>query len=150
MRSEIVTVKMLKDKHLFDNFTVPFKSTNRSTGYDIVATSIKEETDRKIIYGTNLYLEPLDHSIDIRIFPRSSIHKKLLVLANSIGLCDNDYRGEIMVVFYKLFPESEPYKVGDKIAQLVLGKRYEIEFELVDELTETNRGKGGFGSTDTK
>lgn len=84
-------------------------------------------------------------SIDIR--PRSSIWKTGMVLANSPATCDFDYRGEIKLIFYHVMPNMPRYKVGDKIAQVKIGVTPTIEFREVDELTDTERGEGGFGST---
>ena len=82
-----------------------------------------------------------------RIYPRSSIYKTGLVLANSSGTVDQCYRGELMAKFYSVIPTGQEYKVGDRCAQLILEKIPEMEFEEVDELSETDRGAGGFGST---
>ena len=98
--------------------------------------------------------------------PRSSVSKYNLVLANSIGLIDADYRGEVLIRFkyiwqpedYKLNTynklEGTPnleriYKKGDKICQLKVTKVEHAEFVLVDQLDSTQRGEGGFGSTGT-
>ena len=83
-------------------------------------------------------------SIDFR--PRSSIYKTGMILSNCEGTLDEDYRGEIKAYFYKVAP-GKIYKVGDKIGQIKLGFTLPIEFEEVDELSDTKRGSGGFGST---
>ena len=70
-----------------------------------------------------------------------------MVLANCEPTIDESYRGEIMVIFYHVFPDMPRYKVGDKILQIKLGIAETIEFEEVDELGETERGTGGFGSS---
>ena len=104
---------------------------------------------------------------DILAFPRSSVSKYNLTLANSIGLIDADYRGEVLLRFkYNWQPEDyrirtdnllegrvnvdKLYKKGDKVCQLKVTKVENVKFELVDELDSTNRGDGGFGSTDNK
>jgi dUTPase len=104
---------------------------------------------------------------DILAFPRSSVSKYNLVLANCIGLIDADYRGEVLLRF-KYIWQPEDYKIrtdnllegyvnftklynkGDKVCQLKVTKVENVEFVLVDELDSTNRGDGGFGSTDVK
>ena len=83
-------------------------------------------------------------SIDFR--PRSSIWKTGMILSNCEGTLDEDYRGEIKAYFYKVAP-GKIYKVGDKIGQIKLGFTLPMEFEEVDELSDTKRGNGGFGST---
>tara|TARA_B110000495_G_scaffold119764_1_gene103961 strand:+ start:166 stop:693 length:528 start_codon:yes stop_codon:yes gene_type:complete len=165
------------------NIVLPKNSTQYDVGYDIVATShpaIAGEYDEEtkawsridyIQYHTDLYIEPCidDKTYHTNIFPRSSISKYNLVLANSIGLIDAGYRGELLVRFkYVYQPEDlfarirghqttipihtnvnmdRIYSKGDRIAQLVVAETQPVEFELVDELTNTDRGEGGFGST---
>jgi len=108
-----------------------------------------------------------DIDYDILAFSRSSVSKYNLVLANCIGLIDADYRGEVLLRF-KYIWQPEDYKIrtdnliegtvnplklyykGDKICQLKVTKVENVEFILVNELDSTNRGEGGFGSTDTK
>jgi dUTP pyrophosphatase len=68
-------------------------------------------------------------------------------LANSIGTIDNDYRGELCFVFYKVGKECKPYSVGDRIGQLIIQRQIDVEFERSVYLDETNRGTGGFGSS---
>ena len=85
------------------------------------------------------------YSIDFR--PRSSIWKTGMVLSNSVGTIDDLYRGEVSAVFYHVFPNMPRYKVGDRIGQIKLGFTLPIEFEEVDELSDTERGDGGYGST---
>lgn len=84
-------------------------------------------------------------SIDFR--PRSSIWKTGLILSNCEGTIDELYRGEVLAYFYEVIPGKEKYKVGDRIGQIKLGFTLPIEFEEVDELSETERGENGFGST---
>lgn len=81
--------------------------------------------------------------------PRSSVHKTEMVLANSCGVLDRNYRGEVKAFFYKVGKHVKPYEVGDRILQLIITNAdpEEVEFVEVDDLEETNRGIGGFGST---
>ena len=81
------------------------------------------------------------------LMPRSSISKTPLRMANSIGLIDAGYRGELMAVCDHI--KSEPYRIekGQRLFQLVACDCSPISYELVDELSETTRGEGGFGST---
>lgn len=163
---------------------IPKNLTQYDVGYDIVASShpaISGEYDEElgawsridyIQYHTDLYIEPRLEDGKIfhtNIFPRSSISKYNLVLANSIGLIDAGYRGELLVRFkYVTQPEDiyariqghqstipiftnvnmdRIYSKGDRIAQLVIAETHPVEFELVDDLSTTDRGSGGFGST---
>ena len=91
------------------------------------------------------YYSNVKLSIDFR--PRSSIWKTGLILSNCEGTIDELYRGEVLAYFYEVIPGKEKYKVGDRIGQIKLGFTLPIEFEEVDELSETERGIGGFGST---
>lgn len=164
-----------------------------AAGYDIVATS-----DPKIVgdgmkvpvsdgkevmawkrvdyveYETNLFIAPEAKTFHTLIHPRSSVSKYNLILANSIGLVDNDYRGMVICRFkyiwqpedyrpkmgdkndicelslYGWLNESKIYKKGDTIAQLVVEPTTSVTWEFVDDLTQTQRGEGGFGSTDRK
>lgn len=168
-------------KQLYDEnkekipITLPVRASEVAAGYDIVATS-----DPKIVgeqegsvwkridyieYETNLYIAPESITFHTLIHPRSSISKYNLVLANSIGLVDNDYRGMVICRFKYIwqpedlkypFPSgilgnvnyNKIYKKGDTIAQLVVEPTVMVDFELVDDLTKTKRGEGAFGSTD--
>lgn len=175
-------IQVLKNDTYNNENALPKTATDRSTGYDIVATSDPEIVGEKTDYGykridyiqyrTNLYVavkpdhgphfgfgyELIDY--DILAFPRSSVSKYNLILANCIGLIDSDYRGEVLLRFkYMWQPEDidlqvgkpnleKIYKKGDKICQLKITKVEHAEFCLVDKLDSTQRGEGGFGSTD--
>lgn len=182
-----MNIQVLKNEDYQDVDNLPKKGTDRSTGYDIIATSdpeiVGETKDNTtytrieyIQYKTNLKLAVLkdrtysgfghtDIDYDVLAFPRSSVSKYNLVLANSIGLVDADYRGEVLLRFKYIWqPEdlrfnkdnlfegivntNKIYKKGDKICQLKVTKVENVEFVLVNELDSTNRGEGGFGSTD--
>lgn len=84
-------------------------------------------------------------SIDLR--PRSSIWKTGMVLSNCEGTIDELYNGEISAVFYHVMPDMPRYKVGDRIGQIKIGATLPIIFKEVDELSETERGNGSYGST---
>lgn len=84
-------------------------------------------------------------SIDAR--PRSSIFKTGLSLCNSCGTIDEPYTGEVCAYFYDIVPQLPKYKKGDRIVQVKVGVTFPVEWEEVDEIRETERGSGGFGST---
>ena len=182
-------IQVLKNETYQSVDNLPIKGTDRATGFDVVVTSEPEIVGEKydngtykridyIQYKTNLKLAVqkervfsnfghTDIDYDILAFPRSSVSKYNLVLANCIGLIDADYRGEVLLRF-KYIWQPEDYKIrtdnliegtvnplklyykGDKICQLKVTKVENVEFILVNELDSTNRGEGGFGSTDTK
>jgi dUTP pyrophosphatase len=118
-------------------------------GADLVATSVDSSTrEGQIVYGTGLAVEIPEGMVGL-VFPRSSIRDKDLVLSNSVGVIDSGYRGEIMATFNLKNPWSpdDVYKVGDRIAQLVIMPVPLAHYVEVDELSETERGKEGHGST---
>lgn len=90
----------------------------------------------------------VDIALDFR--PRSSIWKTGMVLANSTGTVDYGYRNGVSLIFYHVFPNMPRYKVGDKIGQMKVNITESIDFKEVDELGDSERGLGGFGSTGLK
>ena len=182
-------IQVLKNDTYQSVDNLPKKGTDRATGFDVVVTSDPEIVGELydngaykrvdyIQYKTNLKLAVqkervfsnfghTDLDYDILAFPRSSVSKYNLVLANCIGLIDADYRGEVLLRF-KYIWQPEDYKIrtdnllegyvnstklynkGDKVCQLKVTKVENVEFVLVYELDSTTRGDGGFGSTDTK
>ena len=116
---------------------------------DLVATSIISETDTQITFGMGVALEIPDGFVGL-IFPRSSVRKTRLMLSNCVGVVDSGYRGELQATFNKVNQNSQSendYKVGDRIAQIMIIPHPPIEFTEVDELSDSERGMGGFGST---
>jgi dUTP pyrophosphatase len=80
------------------------------------------------------------------IFPRSSIYKTSLILSNCVGIIDSGYRGSIMLKF-QYIEEGLVYEIGDRVGQIIIIPYPQIEFKEVDELSATERGLGGYGST---
>ena len=165
----------VKIKKLNDKAVIPSQAREGDFCYDVVAISEEEvapnvwryglglayeikRTDFYIAYipvdialrqGVVLDLDILKLSIDFR--PRSSVWKTGMILSNCVGTLDEFYRGEMMAVYYHIFPNMPRYKVGDKIGQIKLGITLPIKFEEVEEINmNTERGTGGFGSTDKK
>lgn len=143
---------IVKVKKLNEDAVLPQKSHNDDFCYDIVATSEEEVAPNVWRYGTGLCFElseirNSDTIVDIDLRPRSSIWKTGMVLSNSQGTIDFSYRGEVMAVFYHIMPNMPRYKVGDKIAQIKIGTTIPMQFVFVEELSETERGAGGYGST---
>jgi len=116
-------------------------------GADLVAT-VAWATESQIVYGTGLAVEIPEGMVGL-VFPRSSVRNYALSMANSVGVIDSGYRGEIMVTFnIKTNHNSrELYKIGDRIAQLVIIPVPLAKYVEVDELSETERGIEGHGST---
>lgn len=117
-------------------------------GADLVATSVdfSRDSNSQIVYGTGLAVEIPEGMVGL-IFPRSSIRNFDLSMSNSVGVIDSGYRGEIMVTFNQKNPWADIYKVGDRIAQLVIVPVPLITYAETQELSETNRGTAGHGST---
>ena len=116
-------------------------------GADLVATSIDTHRNGQIVYGTGLAVEIPEGMVGL-VFPRSSVRNYDLVMSNSVGVIDSGYRGEIMVTFNLKDPlPGDIYIIGDRIAQLVIMPVPLVQYTEVDELSETERGTGGHGST---
>jgi dUTP pyrophosphatase len=136
-------------KKLSEKAVIPTYAKSGDAGMDLVATSIISETDTQITYGIGLALEIPFGFVGL-IFPRSSVRKTRLMLSNCVGVVDSGYRGELQATFNKVNQNSiaeNDYKVGDRIAQIMIIPHPPIEFDEVAELSDTERGEGGFGST---
>ena len=137
----------VKIKKLNPNAVIPTYAKSGDAGMDLVATKIISNTTFDVTYGTDLAMEIPKGFVGL-VFPRSSIRKYELILSNSVGVIDSGYRGELQATFKKENGlDSLAYKVGDRIAQIMIIPHPPIEFEEVDELSDTERGEGGFGST---
>jgi len=150
----------VKIKKLNPKAVIPTYAKVGDGGMDLVATSIIKDTPEQITYGMGIALEIPDGFVGL-IFPRSSIRKTGLDLSNSVGVCDSGYRGELQATFNKVYggnrfydetkntedTSNDFYKVGDRIAQIIIIPYPPIEFTEVEELSNTERGEGGFGST---
>ena len=138
----------VKIKKLVPEAVIPSYANLGDAGLDLVATWIKVEDHNKygyFEYGTGICIEIPEGYVGL-IFPRSSISKTGMLLTNSVGVIDSGYRGEIKFRF-KYISGTNSYNVGDKVGQMIIMPYPKIEFEEVEELTETERGDGGFGST---
>lgn len=124
--------------------TIPTKAHKEDAGFDLTAT-IRSTTERYYMYGTGIKVGIPAGFVGL-LFPRSSISNKNLLMANSVGVIDAGFTGEVMVKF-KRDVGSIPYSLGDKIAQLVIMPIPQIEFIETEELEETDRGEGSFGSS---
>jgi dUTP pyrophosphatase len=134
-------------KKLNENAVIPTYAKSGDAGMDLVATRIISNTTFDVSYGTDLAMEIPNGFVGL-VFPRSSIRKYELVLSNSVGVIDSGYRGELQATFRKENGlDSLAYKVGDRIAQIMIIPHPPIEFDAVNELSDTERGEGGFGST---
>ena len=134
-------------KKLNEGAIVPSYSKQGDAGMDLTAINISKDNVGNITYHTGLAIEIPEGYVGL-LFPRSSVSKKQQFLTNSVGVIDSGYRGEIQATFIKTNGlDSWDYKVGDRIAQLIIIPYPQIEFEEVEDLSQTERGTGGFGST---
>jgi dUTP pyrophosphatase len=134
-------------KKLNENAVIPSYAKDGDAGMDLIATSIIGEEPFQITYGLGIALEIPKGFVGL-VFPRSSIRKTDLSLTNCVGVIDSGYRGELQATFRKhKGVASKTYEVGDRIAQIMIIPHPPIEFEEAAELSDTERGEGGFGST---
>jgi len=138
---------IVKIKRLHKDSIIPKYSKPGDAGLDLTATSKFYDDFDNVCYGTGLALEIPEGYVGL-LFPRSSISKTDLTLRNSVGIIDSGYRGEITFKFNNILMSScEPYNVKERIGQLIIMPYPTIEFEEVEELSTTERGEEGYGST---
>jgi dUTP pyrophosphatase len=138
---------MIKVKKLDSNAVIPSYSKVGDAGMDLTITDIKENTSFSITYGFGIAMEIPKGYVGL-IFPRSSVRNQDLILSNSVGVIDSGYRGEIQATFKKTQGlDSLSYNVGERGAQILILPYPTVYMTEVPELSETERGTGGFGST---
>jgi dUTP pyrophosphatase len=139
----------VKIKKLHADAVIPSYSTYGDAAMDLTAVSLTIDKYDNLVYYTGLSME-IPYGYVGLIFPRSSVSKLELSLANSVGVIDSGYRGEIMCKFKRLandLSQISGYVSGDRVAQIMIIPKPEISFVEVDELSDSVRGEGGFGST---
>jgi len=144
-----MTIKIInKSVHSLPNY-----ETLASAGMDLRANlteSIVLQPMERTIVKTGLFLE-LPIGFEAQVRPRSGLAaKKGITVLNAPGTVDADYRGEVGVILINLSTEAFTIENGERIAQLVIAKHERAEWDLVEELSTTSRGAGGFGSTGVK
>lgn len=142
---------VVKVKKLVPAAVMPRKAHASDAGFDLVAVNRTVDDDGAVVYWTGLAFEIPEGYVGL-VFPRSSIARKDLVLSNGVGVIDAGYRGEVMAKFKFVGPlsmheEYHWYDIGDRIAQLIVMKLPEVELVESEELSESERGIGGYGST---
>lgn len=137
----------VKFKKVHSDVKSPTKAHSTDAGWDLTCYVIDEDPKRGIItYHTGVCVKlPKNHFA--LLCPRSSVYKHKLQLANGLGVIDENYTGELIFKYRILHPNTTRYEVGDRIGQIVILPRPDFEFEEVDELEESDRGEGGFGSS---
>lgn len=153
----------VKIKKLHPDAVIPAYAKAGDAGMDLTAVSMKIDEYSNICYGTGLAFEIPEGYVGL-VFPRSSNCKKDVILTNCVGVIDSGYRGEVSFKFKgldgcvnKMYGEEgfaiknrifgKAFKVGDRIGQIIIMPYPQIEFVEVDELSETERGTGGYGSS---
>jgi len=132
-------------RRLVHDAKLPSKERVSDSGYDLTLLYEKSRTNNVILYGTGLVVEP-PTGWYFDLVPRSSIIKRGYLLANSVGVIDRSYRGELLVPLIKVDPDSPDLELPARIAQLI--PRPIVHFDVVENgVTTSHRGVGGFGST---
>ncbi|MGN1386433.1 MAG: dUTP diphosphatase [Bacillus sp. (in: firmicutes)] len=137
----------IKFKKISPSAVVPTKAHKSDAGFDLTCTRYEVTDGELFTYHTDIAVEIPEGHVGL-LFPRSSIYKQDLFLTNAVGVCDSCYRGEIMFKFKSTEYECNHfYEVGDRIGQLVIMPYPEVEFVEADELSDSDRGTGGYGSS---
>lgn len=138
----------VKFKKLHEDSILPYYSSEDAAGLDCTVYS------KNYNHKTHCWEYGLGFAVEIPkgyvglVFPRSSICNTGLELSNAVGVVDSDYRGEVMVKFYEnITANIKEYKIGERACQLIIIPYPKIKVIEAKELSETKRGKGGYGST---
>jgi len=148
----MATVKLLKLSHFDDELALPRYETKLAAGADIRACLGKGESmtirpGERVLVPTGLAME-IPAGFEVQVRPRSGLSFKTgLMAVNSPGTIDADYRGEVKIILGNLGTKDEVIAHGDRVAQIVLAPVTQANFEITTEISETERGAGGFGST---
>jgi len=138
----------VKFRKLHIDAKAPVKGSEHAAGYDLTATTVND-VNGFLIVSCGLAFE-IPQGYAGYLFPRSGIANKDLILSNCVGVIDSDYRGEVLAKFRTTsqregFPNN--YKVNERFAQLIIMPVPEVEYTEANELSDTARGAGGYGST---
>ena len=135
----------IRFKKLSPSAVVPRKAHASDAGFDLTCTRYEVTNGELFTYHTDIAVEIPDGYVGL-LFPRSSIYKQDLFLTNSVGVIDSCYRGEVTAKFRPhLF--AKPYDKGDRFAQMIIIPYPHVDLVEVDELSDSDRGEGGYGST---
>ena len=144
---------LVKIKKLDDNAVIPTYGTEYSAGadlYALISDDLEIKPQETVIIPTGIAMEIPNGYVGL-IYARSSLGtKKGLTPANKVGVIDSDYRGEIKVVLFNQSNKIQTITKNERIAQIIITPYIKVQFQEVDELSNTIRGEGGFGSTNKK
>lgn len=140
----------LKFKRMHDNAVLPVKGREGDAAFDLVATEeVVDLENRNLTYKLGWAVEIPTGYVGL-LAARSSVTNKDIILGNSVGIIDENYRGELMVKFKSTIPRgARKYDVGERVAQLMVVPVLNLQPIEVPELSESNRGEGSFGSSGT-
>lgn len=149
----MITVKVKKLSHYDESFPLPSYETTGAAGADVraslgVGEKLLLKPGERVLVPTGLSME-IPYGYEVQVRPRSGLSFKTgLMVLNSPGTIDSDYRGEVKIILGNLGTKEEIISHGDRVAQLVLAPVTQAHYVVSsDELSETARGAGGFGST---
>ena len=142
---------LLKIKKIKDNARIPKRATNGSAGMDLYACineSITLNPGQLALVPTGIAIELPDNGCAAFLYARSGLGVKHgICLSNGVGVIDSDYRGEVCVGLCNVSDKAYTIEPDERIAQMVIAPVFTPDIEEVDELSDTSRGEGGFGST---
>lgn len=133
-------------KKLNANAVIPKYAKAGDACVDLVAVERWSDDFGNTCYNTGLALEIPSGYVGL-VYPRSSVSKTDMMLRNSVGVIDSGYRGPVVLKFREYDKSLFNYKIGDRIAQLMIMPYPKVEFVEVEKLSDSDRGTGGFGST---
>ena len=139
-----VNIKKLDERAVIPKYAKP-----GDAGMDLTAISWERDDYDNFVYGTGLAIEIPEGYVGL-LFPRSSNRKTNVYMTNHVGVIDSGYRGEIMITYKDRDYDGGmrlPYYIGDRVAQLIIIPYPTINLVEVEELSKTERGEGGHGST---
>ena len=136
----------VKFKKMHPDAVIPTYAKDGDAAMDLHAAEVLKDKWGNHVYLTGVALEIPPGYVGL-LFPRSSVSKTSMSLANSVGVVDSGYRGEIMLKYRLIGGTNSIYTSGDRVGQLMIIPHPKIELVEVDELSSTERGDGGFGST---
>ena len=136
----------IRFKKLHHLAQIPKRATDGAAGFDLTAVTCKYGENGKVFYDTGIAVEIPAGYVGL-VFQRSSVYKTGLMLSCCVGVIDGDFRSSISMIFNVGYGGCSPYKAGDRIGQIVFVPVPAFELVESDELSETARGAGGYGST---
>lgn len=149
---KIVKVLEVKIKKMHPDAVIPSYAKPGDAGMDLTAISVEQDVHGNVVYDTGLAFEIPEGYVGL-LFPRSSNTKMDLVLGNSVGVVDSGFRGNVTLKYKSTITEGgcygirNIYKPGDRVGQIIILPYPIIQFTEVEELTPSERGSGGYGST---